>query len=147
MPSDDFNRDADYWKRVGAGNNPPQNKPGRVAVNKPAPLPIDDTDPLALIYAALRANADATKQNTAEVQALRQAVGVNDSLSGHRQAAMEDQIRSILRAVNEQTAGAERIANAEEAKVTWGIGGIVIGFILCGLFFVFVAPLLQRVFG
>jgi hypothetical protein len=147
MPSDDFGRSAsDYWKRLGAGNNPPQDKPRRAVMKEPAPPPIDETDPLALIYGALQANADATKENTVEAQALRQAVAASDALTGRSQTIIEDHVRSILIAVNSQSADAERIAKAEDAKYFWAALALLIGILVGLVVDREIVPLLQQWF-
>jgi tetrahydromethanopterin S-methyltransferase subunit F len=98
------------------------------------------------LYAALRANADAIKENTAQLQALRRAVAASDQLSGKTQASIAEQVKAIRTAVAKQTASAQKIAQAGKAKIVWGIGGLIIGFVLAAVFFS-TAPFLQRLLG
>ncbi len=149
MPSDDFDRSAsEYWQRMAAaGPNPPQGKSRPAAVNKPTPLPIDDTDPLALIYGALRGNADAVKANTTQIQALLQAVKASNDSAAQRQVATGQQVTAILQAVRQQTKSVKQIDQAREEKITWGIAGIGFGLGLGILLVLFVFPLLHRLLG
>lgn len=144
MPSDDFGSDDEYWRRLAAKAGLPESSPRRSTKQEQKPVSIDDTDPLAIIYGALQACADATKENTEEIRALRRAVEASDNLSGRSQAMMEDYQRSILTAVNSQTAGAERIAQAEDAKYFWGVMGLLVGTILGMVLIGEIFPLLQH---
>jgi hypothetical protein len=125
---------------AAAGPNPPQGKSRPAAVNKPTPLPIDDTDPLALIYGALRGNADAVQENTAQIQALLQAVKASND-------ATAQQVTAILQAVRQQTKSVKQIDQAREEKITWGIAGIGFGLGLGILLVLLVFPLLHRLLG
>jgi hypothetical protein len=83
MPSDDFGGSADeYWKRLAARASEIAGVAKRAAMPEQKPPLIDDTDPLAIIYEALRASAEATKENTMEAKTLRHAVEDNERVFG-----------------------------------------------------------------
>jgi hypothetical protein len=148
MPSDDFGGSADeYWKRLAARASEIAGVAKRAAMPEQKPPLIDDTDPLAIIYEALRASAEATKENTMEAKALRHAVEDNERVFRQRQTGMEENVRSILTAVQHQTATAEMIAKADEARYLWAVGGFIGGAVAAMIVILYLPLLWHWVFG
>jgi hypothetical protein len=137
-----LNREAtEYWARVsakgGGGSDEPEQKPqqarqSEMSENTP-PLPgidPDETDPLVILYSAIRANTDGMKEGTAEAKATRQEVAERDANTKEQLEVLKKYVLENTQAIGTFTRSEERIANAEIAKFWWGLGGFIAGMVV-----------------
>jgi hypothetical protein len=136
-----LNREAsEYWARVaakgGGGSDDPEQKrrqTRQTEMTENAPFPgIDrnETDPLVIITAGLRANAEAVKEGTAEAKATRREVAAGDRQIGQQLETLKKYVLENTTAIGTFTAREQMIANAETAKYWWGVGGFVAGLVV-----------------
>ena len=95
----------------------------------PPPPGIDpnETNPLVIITAALRANVEAVKEGTAQAKATRSEVAASERRTVQLFEALKTYVLANTQAVETFTAREQMIANAETAKYWWGVGGFLAG--------------------
>jgi hypothetical protein len=137
--------DHDYWERLGdfakgKGSWPSPQSPAK----KRPPPPIDETDPLALIVAALQDNTDAANRAAHHSESVRKALGPISAGSSRNDQQILSELGSLIVAVQNQTATAEVMLKADETKYFWGGMGITLGILLGLLIGIYVIPSLRQ---
>lgn len=132
-----------YWQRLRAAGMPkPKAKPGKPKMPEQA-KEIDSTDPLALIVEAIRDNSDAITAAVTEMAAARHVMAEAERKAALYADAMSADLRSNTLALQQLTAGQDKIATAENARYWWGLGGFVGGMVILES----LSLLWQHVFG
>jgi hypothetical protein len=131
---------SEYWARVaakggGGSDEPEQNRPQArqsEMTEQPPPPGVDpnETDPLVIITAGLRANAEAVKEGTAEAKATRREVAASDRRTEQQLETLKKYVLDNTTAIGMFTRSEQLLANAEIAKYWWGVGGFVAGLVV-----------------
>jgi hypothetical protein len=90
----------------------------------------NETDPLVIITAGLRANAEAVKEGTAEAKATRREVAASDRRTEQQLETLKKYVLDNTTAIEMFTRSEQLLANAEIAKYWWGVGGFVAGVVV-----------------
>jgi hypothetical protein len=131
---------SEYWAKVaakggGGSDDPEQNRKQtrQTEMTENAPFPgVDpnETDPLVIITAGLRANAEAVKEGTAEAKATRREVAASDRRTEQQLETLKKYVLENTTAIGMFTRSEQMLANAEIAKYWWGVGGFVAGLVV-----------------
>jgi hypothetical protein len=137
-----LNREAtEYWARVsdkgGDGSGGPeqnrrQARQSEMTESTP-PLPgvdPDETDPLVILYSAIRANTDGMKEGTAEAKATRREIAARDTGTKQQLEILKKYVLENTQAIGTFTHREEMIANAEVAKYRWCVFGFLAGMVV-----------------
>ena len=131
---------SEYWAQVsakgGGGSDGPeqygrQARQTEMTEHTPPPgIDPNETDPLVIITAGLRANAEAVKEGTAEAKATRREVAASDRRTEQQLETLKKYVLDNTTAIGTFTRSEQMLANAEIAKYWWGVGGFVAGLVV-----------------
>ncbi len=132
---------SEYWARVsakgGGGSDGPeqygrQPRQTEMAESIPSLPGVDpnEIDPLVIITAGLRANAEAVKEGTAEAKATRREIAASDRRTEQQLETLKKYVLDNTTAIGAFTHSEQMLANAEIAKYWWGVGGFVAGLVV-----------------
>jgi hypothetical protein len=131
---------SEYWAKVAAkggggsdGLEQYERQPRRTEMTENTPfsgVDPNETDPLVIITAGLRANAEAVKEGTAEAKATRREVAASDRRVEQQLETLKKYVLDNTTAIGMFTRSEQMLANAEIARYWWGVGGFVAGLVV-----------------